>query len=139
MKNWDRTRNNLAQRRKGYKILAKSRSLPDLPWLGLVTSRQKIERQPEQVKSVLRAMREALESIRADRQGVVAYIEKNFNVNQTIAAESSEDLRGVIVDGLTMPEEQIKRYLEGAHSRGEIPKPLPFGDAFDFSPLKSLK
>ncbi|OGQ78110.1 MAG: hypothetical protein A3F90_05290 [Deltaproteobacteria bacterium RIFCSPLOWO2_12_FULL_60_19] len=128
-----------AMAEKGYKVLAKSRSLLDLPWLGLVTSRQKIEKQPERVKSVLRAMREALESIRADRQGVVAYIEKNFNVNQTVATESYEDLRGVLVDGLMMPEEQIKKYLEGAHARGELPKPLSFGDAFDFSALKSLK
>jgi ABC-type nitrate/sulfonate/bicarbonate transport system substrate-binding protein len=128
-----------AMAERGYKVLAKSRSLPDLPWLGLVTSRQKIEKQPERVKSVLRAMREALESIRADRQGVIAYIEKNFNVNATVAAESYEDLRGVLVDGLMMPEEQIKRYLEGAHARGELPKPLSFGDAFDFSPLKGLR
>lgn len=128
-----------AMAEKGYKILARSRSLPDLPWLGLVTSRQKIEKQPERVKSALRAMRDALESIRADRQGVVAYIEKNFNVNPTVAAESYDDLRGVLVDGLMMPEEQIKRYLEGAHARGEIPKALSFGDAFDFAPLKNLK
>ena len=32
-----------------------------------------------------------------------------------------------------MPEERIKRYLEGAPARGEIPKPLAFGDAFDFA------
>jgi len=128
-----------AMAERGYKVLAKSRSLPDLPWLGLVTSRQKIEKQPERVKSVLRAMREALDSIRVDRQGVVAYIEKNFNVNQTVATESAEDLRGVLVDGLMMPEEQIKHYLDSAHSRGELPKPLSFGDAFDFSALKNLK
>ena len=128
-----------AMAEKGYKVVAKSRSLPDLPWLGLVTSRQKIERQPEQVKSVLRAMREALDSVRADRTGVIAYIEKNFNVNQAVATESYDDLRGVLVDDLTMPEEQIKRYLTDAHSRGEIPKPVTFGDAFDFSALKSLK
>jgi hypothetical protein len=38
-----------------------------------------------------------------------------------------------------MPEEQLKSYLDKASSRGEIPKPLAVGDAFDLSLLRSLK
>jgi hypothetical protein len=38
-----------------------------------------------------------------------------------------------------MPEEQLKAYLDKASSRGEIPKPLTVGDAFDLSLIRSLK
>src|SRR5205809_7698764 len=46
---------------KGYKILGRSRSLlADAPWLGLVVSRQKLERQPEQARKLLRSMRDVI-------------------------------------------------------------------------------
>jgi ABC-type nitrate/sulfonate/bicarbonate transport system substrate-binding protein len=124
---------------KGYKILARSRSLIELPWMGMVASRQKIERQPEVVKNVLRSLREVAANIRRDKTGVVAYIEKNFRVTPTVAAEAYEDINGVIVEGLVMPEEQLRGYLDKASGRGEIAKPLAVSDAFDLSLIRSLK
>src|SRR6266850_40963 len=124
---------------KGYKILARSRSLIEVPWMGMVTSRQKIEKQPEVVKNVLRSIREVASNVRRDKPGVVAYIEKSFKVTPSVAAEAYEDINGVIIESLVMPEEQLKSYLDKASSRGEIPKPLAVGDAFDLSLLRSLK
>jgi len=69
----------------------------------------------------------------------VAYIEKNFKVTASVAAEAYEDINGVIIESLMMPEAQLKSYLDNASSRGEIPKPLAVSDAFDLSLLKSLK
>ena len=76
-------------------------------------------------------------NVRRDKPGVVAYIEKSFKVTPNVAAEAYEDINGVIIESLVMPEEQLKGYLDKASSRGEIPKPL--GDAFDLSLLRSLK
>ena len=128
-----------AMAEKGYKILARSRTLIEVPWMGMVTSRQKIEKEPELVKNVLRSLRDVAASIRRDKPGVVAYIEKSFKVTPAVAAEAYEDINGVIVEGLLMPEEQLKSYVEKAASRGEIPRPLSTSDVFDLSLLKSLK
>jgi len=124
---------------KGFKIFMRSRALVEAPWLGLVTSRQKIQKQPDQVRRMLRAVQEVLASIRQDRPGVIAYIEKNFNVNRAVAEESYEDIRGVIVDDLMMPENQVKSYLESAHAKGELSKPLGVSDVFDYSLLKPAR
>ena len=123
---------------KGYKILARTRSLIELPWMGLVTSRQKIEKQPELVKSVLRSVRDSAADIRRNKAGVVAYIEKSFKVTPSVAAEAYEDINGVIVENLVLPDEKLKSYLDKASSRGEIAKPLAVGDAFDLSLMRSL-
>ena len=128
-----------AMAEKGYKILARSRTLIEVPWMGMVTSRQKIEKEPELVRNVLRSLRDVAASIRRDKPGVVAYIEKSFKVTPAVAAEAYEDINGVIVEGLLMPEEQLKSYVEKAASRGEIPRPLSTSDVFDLSLLKSLK
>jgi ABC-type nitrate/sulfonate/bicarbonate transport system substrate-binding protein len=123
---------------KGYKILARTRSLIELPWMGLVTSRQKIEKQPELVKRVLRSVRDSTADIRRNKAGVVAYIEKSFKVTPSVAAEAYEDINGVIVENLVLPDEKLKSYLDKASSRGEIAKPLAVGDAFDLSLMRSL-
>jgi ABC-type nitrate/sulfonate/bicarbonate transport system substrate-binding protein len=124
---------------KGFKILARSRSLIESPWLGLVASRHKLEKQTEQTKNMLRAMRDAMATIPRDKPSIVAYIQKNFKVTPNNAAESYDDIHGVTVDSLSMREDQIQRSLDGAHARGEIPKPLSAAEVFDFSLLKGLK
>lgn len=124
---------------KGFKILARSRSLAEAPWLGLVANRSKIEKQPEQARNFLRSMRDVTAVIRRDKAAVVSYIEKNFQVSAANANESYDDINGVIVDGLMLRDEQIQKYLDTSHARGEIPKRLTVTEMFDFSLLRNLK
>jgi NitT/TauT family transport system substrate-binding protein len=128
-----------AMAEKGFKIFMRSRALVEAPWLGLVTSRQKLQKRPDQVRGMIQALQEVVGSIGQDREGVTAYIEKNFKVSRAVARESYEDIREVIVEGLMMPESRIKSYLDAAHSRGEIAKPLAVSDIFDYSFLKKAK
>ena len=124
---------------KGFKILARSRGLAEAPWLGLVVHRQKMERQAEQVRKMLRSMRDVVVAIRRDKAAVISYIEKNFKVSQPNAASSYDDIAGVMVDSLLLGEKQIQDYLDGSHQRGEISKPIAAADMFDFSLLRNLK
>jgi ABC-type nitrate/sulfonate/bicarbonate transport system substrate-binding protein len=124
---------------KGYKILARSRSLAEAPWLGLVANRQKVERQAEQVRNMLRSMRDVTALIRRDKTAVVSYIEKNFKVSAANASASYDDIDGVMVDSLMLSDEQIQKYLDASYTRGELPKRLHAADLFDFSLLKGLK
>ncbi|HEX2229130.1 MAG TPA: ABC transporter substrate-binding protein [Candidatus Binatia bacterium] len=124
---------------KGYKILARSRSLAEAPWLGLVANRQKIEKQPEQVRNMLRSMRDVMAAMRRDKPAVTSYIERNFNVSAANARESYEDISGVIVDGMMMSDEPIQKYLDSSYARGELSKRLSVNDMFDFTLLRTLK
>jgi ABC-type nitrate/sulfonate/bicarbonate transport system substrate-binding protein len=124
---------------KGFKILGRSRSLAEAPWLGLVVHRQKAERQPDQVRSVLRSMRDVTAVIRREKQAVVSYVERNFKVSAANAASSYDDIAGVMVDSLMLGDKQIQEYLDGSLQRGELPKPVAASEMFDFSLLRSLK
>ncbi|HEY7165639.1 MAG TPA: ABC transporter substrate-binding protein [Candidatus Binatia bacterium] len=128
-----------AMAEKGYKILGRTRSLPDAPWLGLVAHRYKIEKQPEQARAMLRSLREVMGVIRREKAAVVGYIERNFKVSAANANESYEDIAGVMVDGLLLRNDQIQQYLDASYARGEIAKHLAVGDMFDFSLLRSVK
>lgn len=124
---------------KGFRILGRSRSLAEAPWLGLVANRQKIEKNPEQVRNMLRSMRDVVVAMRRDKGAVISYIEKNFKVSNANATESYEDISGVTVDGLILRDDQIQKYLDTSFARGEISKHLSVGEVFDFSLLRSLK
>ena len=124
---------------KGFKILGRSRSLAEAPWLGLVANRQKIEKNPEQVRNMLRSMRDVIVAMRRDKAAVIAYIERNFKVSNANALESYEDIAGVTVDSLMLRDDQIQKYLDNSLARGEISRHLTVGEMFDFSLLRSLK
>jgi ABC-type nitrate/sulfonate/bicarbonate transport system substrate-binding protein len=124
---------------KGYKILARSRSLAEAPWLGLVANRQKIEKQPEQAKNMLRSLRDVTATIRRNKPAVVAYIEKNFKVSAANATQSYDDIIGVMVEGMMLRDDQIQKYLDTTYARGELSKRLTVNEMFDFSLLRSLK
>jgi NitT/TauT family transport system substrate-binding protein len=124
---------------KGYRILARSRSLAEAPWIGLVATQQKIAKQPDQVRAMLRSMREVVERIRKDKGAVIAYIEKNFKVSSANAAESYDDIAGVMVDKLLLPDEPIQKYLDSSFARGELTRRLTVPEIYDFSLLRGLK
>lgn len=124
---------------KGFKILARSRSLIESPWLGLVASKQKIDKQTEQTRKMLRSMRDVIAAIRRDKPAVISYIERNFNVTTANATESYEDINGVLIDSMMMRDDQIQKYLDGSLARAEIPKAVSAAEMFDFSLVRNLK
>jgi NitT/TauT family transport system substrate-binding protein len=126
--------------KQGYKVLMNSRDLIEAPWLGVVTSRQKIQKQPEHVRSFLLALRETLRTVRQDRQGTIAYIQQSWQVAPDVAAQAYDDIAGVMIEDLVMPEERVKIFLERAQSRGELgKKALPMSEIFDYSLARGLK
>lgn len=127
-----------AMARKGFKILLRSRDLMEAPTLGLVTSRQKIQRQPERVRNMLRAMKETLRSVRQDRSTATGYIMDNWKVSQEVAEGAYEDINGIIIDDMIMAEDRLKIFLEGAYQRGELSRLIPASEVVDFSLLRGV-
>jgi hypothetical protein len=84
-------------------------------------------------------MIESLRLIRQDKKGVLAYIQKTFNVDLGVAEESYDDIIGVMLDDMLMPESALKKYLETAYARGDIAKALTVNEIVDYSLLRSLK
>ncbi|MGH7784439.1 MAG: hypothetical protein ACREO5_11440 [Candidatus Binatia bacterium] len=100
---------------KGFKILQRSRGLVEVPSNGLVTSREKIQKQPRKVTNVLEAMLESLRLIRQDRPAPVEYTRKDISVTQRVAEEAYEDLVGVMLPDMIWPEDKFKNYLDSGY------------------------
>ena len=126
--------------RKGFKILMRSGDVIDSsPFNGLVTTTQRLQTHPDRIKNALKAMLESLRSIRQDKKGVISYIRENFNVDQGVAEEAYDDIIGVMLDDLLMPESALKKYLETAYARGDVSKVMAVSEVIDYSLLRALK
>ena len=123
---------------KGFRIIQRSRGIVEVPSNGLVTSRDKLQRQPQKVGSTLRAMVESLRLIRQDRAAVVEYIRKSFSVQPRVAEEAYDDLVGIMLPDMIWPEEKLKTYLASGYVRTEG-KPVSVADVVDYSFLRALR
>jgi NitT/TauT family transport system substrate-binding protein len=125
---------------KGFKILKRSRDVTEGdPGNGLVTTREEIQSHPDRITKAIKALLEAVRSIRRDRQGVIAYIIERFKMSRGIAEDAYEDVLGVLSDDLTIDEGDLKKYLEMLYSRGETRKLLTPSDVMDNSFLRAIK
>ena len=124
---------------KGFKVLQRSRGLAEVPSNGLVTSREKIQKQPQKVSNVLKSMLESLRLIRQDKPAVVEYIRKNFSVTQRVAEEAYDDLLGVMLPDMIWPEDKFRSYLDSGYVRTDSSKAISLGDIVDYSVLRALK
>ena len=109
------------------------------PFNGLVTTREKLQSHPDRVRNALKAMLEAIKSIRQERKTVIAYIMQGFNVDQGVAEEAYQDILGVLLDDMIMADSGLNKYLEMIHSRGETAKVLTVNDVVDYSYVKAVK
>jgi ABC-type nitrate/sulfonate/bicarbonate transport system substrate-binding protein len=75
---------------KGYPlILETGKSIPEFPFMVIVTSRQKIKSNPLEVSAFLRALRNSMNLIRQDREKVIAAaIKKDPNANVAVLRKS---------------------------------------------------
>jgi ABC-type nitrate/sulfonate/bicarbonate transport system substrate-binding protein len=124
---------------KGFKVVQRSRGLMEVPSNGLVTSREKLQKQGHKVTQVLRAMLEGLRLIQLDRPAVVEYIRRNFAVNQRVAEEAYNDLMGVMLTDMIWPEDKFKNYIDASYARNDNNKPVTVAEIVDYSLLRALK
>ena len=74
--------------RKGFRRLVSAVDLLEYPQGGIATTDKKLKEKPAQVKRIIRAMIQALNEIRSERERTVSYIATRWNIDQELAAQS---------------------------------------------------
>ena len=124
---------------QGFKVLARTSDVAESPFNGLATSLDKLRTRPERIRKSLKALLESYRRIKQDRQGTIDYIRQSFKVNERIAENSYNEIREVMLDDMIMPEERLKKALDGPYARSEGEKSLSINDVVDYSILRSLR
>jgi len=124
---------------RGYKILARTADAVESPFNGMVTSRERLRSRPERIRGSLKALLESSRQIKRDRAATVDYIRRSFQVSDKIAENSYNEIRDAMVEDMIMPEETIKKAVEGPYGRGDSARGVPIADIVDYSILRSLR
>jgi ABC-type nitrate/sulfonate/bicarbonate transport system substrate-binding protein len=124
---------------QGFKVLAKTSDVAESPFNGMATSQEKLRSRPERIRKSIKALLESFRRIKQDRPGSIDYIRQSFKVNERIAENSYNEIREVMLDDMIMPEERLKKALDGPYSRSEGEKSLAINDVVDYSILRSLR
>jgi NitT/TauT family transport system substrate-binding protein len=124
---------------QGYKILARTSDVAESPFNGMATSVEKLRSRPDRIRKSLKALLESYRRIKQDRPGTIDYIRQSFKVNERIAENSYNEIREVMLDDMIMPEDRLKKALDGPYARSEGEKSLSINEVVDYSILRSLR
>lgn len=124
---------------QGFKVLAKTSDVAESPFNGVAASQDKLRSRPERIRKGLKALLDAFRRIKQDRAGSIDYIRQSFKVSDKIAENSYNEIREVMLDDMIMPEDRLKKALDGPYARSEGEKSVSVSEVADYSILRSLR
>ena len=127
---------SLVLKRKGYNILVNAGDYIELPVTGLSTSIERMQKNPEEVKAVLRAVYRGLRFIKENREGSVKLIIKFLRVEPGIAEETYDLSAKYLSDSGVSSEQAIQAAIENLG--GGTDAKIESTAVADFSLLKEV-
>ena len=125
--------------RKGYRRLVSAVDLLEYPQGGIATTDKKLKEKPAQVKRIIRAMIQALNEIRSERERTVTYIATRWKIDQELAAQSYDIMvRSFSKDG-SASAKSIQNVIDSTRSRLQIDRAISVNDVAAFSLLGEVQ
>jgi ABC-type nitrate/sulfonate/bicarbonate transport system substrate-binding protein len=122
---------------KGYPALAHASDIPErYPFVGLTTSREQLQRRPEQAVKMNRALLKSIRMMVDDKARIREVMVQDWDVPPAAAdAAYDEIVRPLRLDG-RMSDDALQAHLDRSHQAGLISRPLNVSDVYDFSYLE---
>lgn len=127
---------SLVLKQKGYNILVNAGDHIELPVTGLSTSVERIQKNPEEVKAVLRAIHRGLRSIKMNREGSIKMIIKFLRVEPAIAEETYDLSAKYLSDSGVSSEQAIQAAIENLGGTADVK--IASSAVADFSLLREV-
>ena len=129
---------NLRMKQKGYPELSFAGGLLAEPLTGIVTSAAKVEKNPEQIRKVLRGYLRSLRALRQDRADVTQFIGQRFNLDADTAAEVYKIMLGTMSEDGTIPNSVMERLLEDGKREPGVKRNIALSDIIDYRLLREV-
>jgi len=127
---------NLRMKRKGFPELSFAGGLLSEPLTGIVTSAAKLEKNPEQIRKMLRGYLRSLRALRHDKSDVVQFIGQRFNLDAESAAEVYKIMLDTMSEDGTVPNSVMERVLEDTKKDAAVKRAVALTDIVDYRLLK---
>jgi ABC-type nitrate/sulfonate/bicarbonate transport system substrate-binding protein len=127
---------NLRMKRKGFTELSFAGELIAEPLTGIATSAAKIEKNPDQIRKVLRGYLRSLRALRQERSDVIQFVGQRFNLDSESAADVYKIMLETMSDDGVIPGAIMERVLEDTKREAGVKKAIALSDIIDYRLLK---
>lgn len=124
---------NFIMRQKGYKeLIFAGKVMPPQPGTGIATTKEKIEKNPEQVKRVLRGFLETLKAVRRDGKEFIGFMARRFNLEPQVAEEVYRFMLEILTEDGTIDEGTVRQYIEQLKKEVGVKRVITLSDIVDY-------
>ena len=128
---------NIRLKREGYRELFYAGKVLQQPLTGLVTTRENIQRKPEQIHRVVRAFVRGMRAFKNERAGFVSFAQKKFGLSKDVTEEAYDYMVDSLAqDGFVEPS-VLEKAIEDAKKLVGSDKPITPADVVDYSFLRA--
>lgn len=129
---------NIRLKQKGFKELIFTGKVLSQPLTGLATSRERVDKQPEQIRKMLRGFLRSLKAVKEEKKEVVDYIGRKFGLDPQSAEETHRIVLQALTDDGTVSDAVLKDLLEFTKKETGVKKDLVLRDIVDYSFVRQI-
>ena len=129
---------NFRLTQKGFKELSFTGKVLTQPLTGIATSRERIERNPEQIKKMLRGFLRSLKAVKEDKKDVVEFIGRRFGLDPATAEATHRIVLQTLSDDGTVSDAVLKDLLEQTKAETGVKKEINIRDIVDYSLVRQI-
>lgn len=130
---------NFRLTQKGFKELIFTGKVLTQPLTGIATSRDRVERNPEQIKKMLRGFLRSLKAVKEDKKDVVEFIGRRFSLDPATAEATHRIVLQTLSDDGTVSDAVLKDLLEQTKIETGVKKEINMRDIVDYSLLRQVQ
>ena len=127
---------NFRMKQKGFKELIYAGKVMSQPLTGLATSKEKVDKQPDQARRMLRGFLRSMRAMREDKKGVTEFIARKFSLDGPTAEETYKIMIQTLTDDGTISENDLSVLLEEMKQEAGVKRAVPLRDIVDYSLLR---
>src|SRR5882724_10730840 len=131
-----------------YSILAKRQGYPDLirtgeiisvsPTTGLVTTKEKLDREPQKVRGAIRAVMRAVQFAKARKTDMVQFISRQYNMEREVSDAVYDALMDTLNPTLWLTDQEIQIELNRIAEQSKMKIAVKPTDVADFSFVRQI-
>ena len=127
---------NFRMKQKGFKELIYAGKVMSQPLTGLATSKDKLEKQPDQARRMLRAFLRSIKAMKEDKKGVTDFIAKKFSLDGPTAEETYKIMVQTLTEDGTINDADLNSLLEETKQEAGVKRAVALKDIVDYSLLR---
>ncbi len=123
---------NIRMKQSGFTELAFAGNHLKEPLTGFSTSVEKLDKNPQQVRRVLRGYLRSLRAFRQDKKDAAEFIARRFRLDLAVAEESYRIVLQSLSDDGTISQTSLQEFIEQVRKEPGIKKQVTVNDLVDF-------